>query len=165
MRRAVAAVLCAVAGSVLLTGCTPTEKHLIAIWLDGRGQPVARVRPCGDDRVSGAELLSWVTDGGGSADYPGEGWRSQAPEGFGGATFPLFAPPRSWRVRRTGTQSFVRGRSYKLSFVVHGDDSTKYASELLFSGDDLTSLKPGQVWAEDQPLSREDWDDLVGEQC
>ena len=165
MRRVVAAALCAAVGSVLLIGCTPPQKQLVAVWLDGTGQPVARLRPCGDDRASGAELRSWVTDAGGSADYPGDGWRSQIPEGFGDATFPLFAPPRSWHVRRDGTQRFARGRSYNLSFTVHDDDSTKYSSELVFSGADLTALEPGQVWAGDQPMSRDDWDDLVGDQC
>ncbi|MER6423827.1 hypothetical protein [Streptomyces sp. NPDC001137] len=164
MRRVVAAV-CVAVGSALLTGCTPPQKQLIAVWLDGNGQPVARVRPCGDDRASGVELRSWVTDDTGLADYPGNGWRSRIPEGFGDTTFPLFAPPSSWRVSWSGPQRMVRSRSYNLSFTVHDDDSMKYASELVFSGADLTALKPGEVWAGDQPMSRGDWDDLVGDQC
>ncbi|MFJ9247129.1 hypothetical protein [Streptomyces sp. NPDC101776] len=175
MRRVVVAVVGAAAGVGLLSGCSPARLPLAAAWLGTDGQPVALVKPCGHDRAGDIDLGSWTeeetADGvSGTAESPslGTGWRTPLVgppmEPFGTTTFPLFEPPRSWRTEATGPQMLAPGRTYSLTFKVYGT-GVEYTGDLYFTAKDLTSLRPGQVWADDRAMSRDDFDDLVDDKC
>jgi hypothetical protein len=99
----------------------------------------------------------------------GTGWRTPLVgpplEPFGTTTFPLFEPPRSWRTEATGPQKLAPGRTYSLTFKVFEGGGVQYTGDLYFTAKDLTSLHPGQVWADDRAMSRDDFDDLVDDKC
>ncbi|MDV9169859.1 hypothetical protein R6V09_06870 [Streptomyces sp. W16] len=118
MKRVLVAVLGAVAGSLLLDGCSPAQQSLAAVRLDGDGTPVATVRLCDGDHGSRAELSSWPTGDAGASE-PTAQQTARRPD-FGAevevstATFPLFSPPAAWHTEATGLQQLRPGRTYAL---------------------------------------------------
>ncbi|MFI6548365.1 hypothetical protein ACIBO9_34500 [Streptomyces prunicolor] len=175
MKRVVGAVVGVAAGVGLLSACSPAQLPLAAAWLGTDGQPVVLVKPCGHDRAGDIDLGSWTEEemadaASGTAESPDSetGWRTPLigppMEPFGTTTFPLFEPPRSWRTEATGPQKLAPGRTYSLTFKVLGT-GVKYTGDLYFTEKDLTSLRPGQVWADDRAMSRDDFDDLVDDSC
>lgn len=153
------AVLGAVAGGLLLGGCSPADLPLAAVWLDAGGKPVVSVRPCGDDRVRRLSL-----SGSGDEGSDDTFWRT-AGAGTGAVTFPLFSPPRSWKADRGGPQRLLTGRDYWLSGTVGQGENVDYRIVVTFAADDLTLLEPGQVWADERALSRDAFDELVDDKC
>jgi len=181
MKRVVGTVVGVAAGVGLLSACSPAQLPLAAAWLGTDGQPVVLVKPCGHDRAGDIDLGSWTeeemadvaseTAESASAESPslGTGWRTPLVgpplEPFGTTTFPLFEPPRSWRTEATGPQKLAPGRTYSLTFKVFEGGGVQYTGDLYFTAKDLTSLHPGQVWADDRAMSRGDFDDLVDDSC
>ena len=176
MKRVVGTVVGVAAGVGLLSACSPAQLPLAAAWLGTDGQPVALVKPCGHDRAGDIDLFSWTeeeTAEGASAtpESPDSdtGWQTPLVgppmEPFGTTTFPLFEPPRSWRTEATGPQKLAPGRTYSLTFKVFEGGGVQYTGDLYFTAKDLTSLHPGQVWADDRAMSRDDFDDLVDDSC
>ncbi|WP_158711557.1 hypothetical protein [Streptomyces xylophagus] len=169
MKRVVVGVVSAVAGSVLLGGCSPANLSLAAVRLDGDGTPVATLRLCDGDRGSRAELSSWPTGDAGASEPVDQqtGWRPD----FGAeievstATFPLFSPPAAWHTEATGPQRLRPGRTYALDVTGPRSGWDPYDIVVYFTTADLNRLKPGQVWADDRAMSRDDFDDLVDDAC
>lgn len=147
-------------GCLLLGGCSPAELPLAAVRLDAEGKPMVSVRPCGDDRVRGLSLSS-LEDPGASDDIY---WGTHDARS-GDVTFPLFSPPRSWNVDQRGPQRLVAGRNYWFSGVVGHGESVDYRIVVLFSSADLARLETGQVWADGRAMSREDFDESLGDKC
>jgi hypothetical protein len=59
MRERVVHGAVAAVGMLLLTGCSPELKPLVAVHLDERGTAQALLRPCdGADRVRGPQLVA-----------------------------------------------------------------------------------------------------------
>ncbi|WP_141364052.1 hypothetical protein [Streptomyces sp. 6-11-2] len=155
------------------------------------GQPVAELRPCeGSETLSGMGLESWTFEEGEAAieetsfgsvgtssasppaqagpDDPDEGrahqdsgWEAWGATNHGGVVFPLFSPPPEWRAQTFGRQALLPGRTYALTF--HGSGS--YLAHVYFTADDLASLRPGQVWADNRVMSAKDFDELVDDKC
>lgn len=83
-RRSAAAA--AVTGLALLSGCTPADLPLAAVWPGEDGRPVVTLRPCKGDQASHLLLVSWAEDAymddgrGGVTDnplaslHPGQVW-------------------------------------------------------------------------------------------
>ncbi|MFE1311721.1 hypothetical protein [Streptomyces sp. NPDC058755] len=154
------AVLGTAAGCLLLGGCSPACLSLAAVWLDADGKPVVSVRPCGDDRVRRLSLSSPEDPGTSDDSF----WETRDVRS-GDVTFPLFSPPRSWNVDRRGPQQLVAGRTYWFSGSVGHGDSVDHYIVVTFSPADLARLKPGQVWADNRAMSREDFDGSLGDTC
>ncbi|WP_158697171.1 hypothetical protein [Streptomyces hokutonensis] len=159
----------AVAGGVLLGGCSPAQQSLAAVRLDEDGTPVATVRLCDGDHGSRAELSSWPTKDAGTSEPLDQqtGWRPD----FGTAvevstaTFPLFSPPAAWHTEATGPQRLQPGRTYALDVTGPRAGSDPYDIVVYFTTADLNRLKPGQVWADSRAMSQDDFDDLVDDAC
>ncbi|MGI5458206.1 hypothetical protein ACQEWB_34520 [Streptomyces sp. CA-249302] len=161
MRRTGVAAVGAAVGSLLLAGCSPAELPLAAASLDEDGKPVVIVRPCGDDRIGPLHLVSGAGDDG--VD-PGTSWFQTTDARVGRTTFPLFSPPGSLGVRAYGPQHLSTGAGYHLD-ISGGRGWDAYNVSLSFTAEDLAGLKPGQVWADRRAMSRDDFDDLVGDRC
>ncbi|MGW2768468.1 hypothetical protein [Streptomyces sp. NPDC001275] len=156
------------------------------------GQPVAELRPCeGGETLSGMRLGSWSPEegeaaieeaslgsvgsssasqpaqadtddpDGGQADQEDSGWEARGATNHGGVVFPLFSPPTEWRAETYGRQALLPGRTYALAFRGSGS----YMAHVYFTADDLASLRPGQVWADDRAMSTKDFDELVEDKC
>ncbi|WP_329258177.1 hypothetical protein OG223_36785 [Streptomyces sp. NBC_01478] len=169
MKRVVVAVVGAVAGSVLLGGCSPADLSLAAVRLDGNGTPVATVRLCDGDHGSQAHLSSWPTahaDADEPVDQQSGWWPDYSAEvEVSTATFPLFSPPATWHTKATGPQRLQPGRTYALDVIGPRSGWDAYDIVVYFTTADLNRLKPGQVWADDRAMSQDDFDDLVDDSC
>lgn len=188
----VCAAACLALGLTMVSGCSPPDHPLVAVRTGNDGQPVAELRPCeGGETLSGMGLASWTLDegeaaleeaslgsiGSSSASRPAEtgtddpdedqalkedsGWEAWGATNHGGVVFPLFSPPPEWRVQTFGTQTLLPGRTYSLRFRVSGG----YMAHAYFTADDLASLQPGQVWADDRAMSARDFGELVDDKC
>ncbi|SNX64249.1 hypothetical protein SAMN06272735_6065 [Streptomyces sp. TLI_55] len=161
MRRVGVAVLGAVAGALLLSGCTAVDLPLAAVRIGADGQPWALIRPCGDDSYlepdlegragrteSGAVASGWSTDG----------------EAEGDAEFPLFTPPPAWTAQPVGAQRLLSDHTYVLAFghYVTGDS---YNGIVTFTAADLATLEAGQVWADGRPMSLGEFEELAEGSC
>ncbi|MFE7232994.1 hypothetical protein ACFVAF_20505 [Streptomyces sp. NPDC057596] len=154
------------------------------------GQPVAELRPCeGGETLSGMGLESWTSEegeaafeeaslgpvgsssasqpagtddpDGGQAHEEDSGWEAWGATNHGGVVFQLFSPPPGWRAQTFGRQALLPGRTYALTFRGSGS----YLAHVYFTADDLASLRPGQVWADDRAMSTKDFDELVDDKC
>lgn len=170
MRR-VCGAACLVLGLVAVSGCSPADLPLIAVRNGGDGQPVVELRPCEEgETLSGMRLGSWSPEEGkaDTEDPDGDrarqadsGWETGEAKNHGSAVFPLFSPPPKWRTQAYGRQALLPGRTYSLSFRGSGS----YTAHVYFSADDLASLRPDQVWADDRAMSTEDFAELVEDTC
>ncbi|MFC7258057.1 hypothetical protein [Streptomyces lutosisoli] len=169
MRRTGVAVVGAVAGCLLLGGCSPAQLPLAAVWLNGDGTPVATVRLCGGDHGSRAELHSWPTSHAGASETDAQdtGWGPEIGEQVevSTATFPLFSPPAAWHTEASGPQRLLPGRSYALDVAGPRSGWSPYDVWVYFTTEDLNRLKPGQVWADGRAMSRDAFEDLVDDKC
>ncbi|MGW0908807.1 hypothetical protein [Streptomyces sp. NPDC002853] len=95
------------------------------------------------------------------ADQDDSGWETGEAKNRGSVVFPLFSPPPNWHAQTYGEQTLLPDRTYSLSF--RGSDS--YKAHVYFTADDLASLRPGQVWADDRAMSTEDFTELVDDRC
>ncbi len=188
----VCAAACLTLGLTMVSGCSPPDRPLVAVRNGNDGQPVAELRPCeGGEILSGMRLGSWTLDEGEAAveeaplgsigpsstsrhaatgtDDPDEdqaleedsGWEAWGATNHGGVVFPLFSPPPEWRVQTFGRQTLLPDRTYALRF--HGAGG--YMAHVYFTADDLASLQPGQVWADDRAMSAGDFGELVDDKC
>ncbi|MFF1400157.1 hypothetical protein ACFVZD_41100 [Streptomyces sp. NPDC058287] len=97
----------------------------------------------------------------GQAHQEDSGWETGGAKNHGGVVFPLFSPPPAWRAHTYGRQAVLPGRTYALEF--HGSGS--YMAHVYFTADDLASLRPGQVWADDRAMSPKEFAELVDDEC
>ncbi|WP_405984661.1 hypothetical protein [Streptomyces sp. NBC_00872] len=189
MRRAITAVTGALCTAVLLTGCSPPDLRLAALWKGEDGRWWAELRPCGDDLLNSPHLSGWPTEetetagsetagseaaGSGGSPSPepepeptiddSTGWRTWSMTPTGRVRFPLFEPPESWRAEATGPQELRPGYTYGLTFRV-GADSSVYRGSVFASTEELATLRPGQVWADGRAMSMDEFDDVVADQC
>ncbi|MFE4172075.1 hypothetical protein ACFRR7_08465 [Streptomyces sp. NPDC056909] len=187
MRRAITAVTGALCTAVLLTGCSPPDLGLAALWKGEDGRWWAELRPCGDDLLNSPHLSSWPTEeteatgseaagteaavtGGSPSPEPepdiddSTGWRAWSMTPTGRARFPLFEPPESWRAEVTGPREPRPGHTYALTFRAGADDRV-YLGSVFASTEELATLGPGQVWADGRAMSMDEFDDVVADQC
>ncbi|MEV6759011.1 hypothetical protein [Streptomyces sp. NPDC051214] len=162
MRRMCGAA-CLTLGLIMVSGCSPADLPLIAVRNGNDGQPVVDLRPCEEgETLSEAHLVSWTPEKGEATnDGKDSGWGAGAVKTHGSGVFPLFSPPPAWHARPHGTQELMSGRTYSLSFKGSGS----YQAHVYFTADDLASLRPGQVWADDRAMSTEDFAELVDDKC
>jgi hypothetical protein len=78
--------------------------------------------------------------------------------------FPLFSPPAEWRAKVSGPQTLRPGHDYKLLFG-DPDDSYAYAGIVRFRAGYLEGLVPGEVWADDRAMPREEFEELADDAC
>ncbi|WP_229703430.1 hypothetical protein [Streptomyces albiflavescens] len=156
-----AAVLGVSAGALLLSGCGAVDLPLAAVRMGTDGAPRALIRPCGDDTYRGAALDGRPRSGG-KGPATG-GWDTKGEHG-GDAAFPLFTPPADWKARHRGTQRLLPDHRYTLSFhhYVTGDS---YNGVVEFTAEDITALKPGQVWADGRAMSPGEFEKLAEDSC
>ncbi|MFF8847065.1 hypothetical protein ACF08N_30855 [Streptomyces sp. NPDC015127] len=149
-------------GLLLLTGCSPEQKPLVAVRLDAEGTAQVLLRPCdGDDRVRGPQLV--VTPAGEERTGDNEsGWDADGRNRI--ADFPLFAPPAEWKAKVSGPQTLRPGYDYDLRF---GDPDNTYAyiGVVHFRAPYLQALEPGEVWADDRAMPREEFEELADDAC
>ncbi|MEU8622890.1 hypothetical protein [Streptomyces sp. NPDC048623] len=159
-------------GLALLSGCTPAQLPLAAVWIGPDGRPVAELRMCAPEhQAARVSLGSWPTqntDGDASTseipDPLPSGWSSRRPERLDRMVFPLFSPSSDWQVDAEGIQELRPGRTYALDyFGPRGSDT--YDGVVYFTSEDLANLRPDEVWADSRAMSRESFDDLVDDAC
>ncbi|MFI8535899.1 hypothetical protein ACIGMX_37290 [Streptomyces aquilus] len=170
MRRVGVAMAGAVAGGLLLGGCSPAHLSLVGVWLDTDGRPLARVRPCDGDQSAGVTLRAYPDDRNGGRGRRGHqasnGWSAPAVPALADTTFPLFAPPDSWHPETVGPQQMLSRATYTLEFTAYEhEDFVDYVGEVTFSAADLAGLERGEVWADGRAMSPEAFEDLVGDAC
>ncbi|MFI8535898.1 hypothetical protein ACIGMX_37285 [Streptomyces aquilus] len=165
MLRRGAAAVGAMAGALLLSGCGAEVLPLVAVQLDAAGAAEVVLRPCGDDLVQGLGL-----DGTTAAEADSDsarnrsGWRAPDRLRPDDAEFPLFSPPGDWHVRPAGEQRLVPGYTYRLAFG-KAEFDYEYTGIVAFTADDLATLAPGQVWADDRPMSLGEFEELAEGSC
>ncbi|MFE7763710.1 hypothetical protein [Streptomyces sp. NPDC057438] len=165
MLRRVLAVVGAVGGAVLLSGCGPEVLPLAGVTVGGDGSPRVLVRPCGDATYTAPALAAWS---GSREDEPGEDetdttvWERDG-EWSGDAEFPLFSPPAAWDAEPRGEQRLLAGHTYEFAFHAHTDDQVNGA--VTFTGADLAKLKPGRVWADERVMSAKEFEERTERAC
>jgi hypothetical protein len=162
MKRAVVAVVGAVAGCLLLGGCGAEVLPLAAVRLDTDGAPLAVLRPCGDDLVQGLSLVG--APAGTDSGRNRSGWKVPGKRHGTDAEFPLFSPPSAWRARAIGQQRLVPDYTYELGFG-KAEFNYEYTGTVTFRAADLATLKPGQVWADDRAMSLGEFEKLAEDSC
>jgi hypothetical protein len=162
MRRTGPAVAGAVAGCLLLSGCGAVDLPLAGIRVGADGAPHALIRPCGDDTYRKPSLDGWA---GAADDGPATtGWDVRKEKLGGDAEFPLFSPPVAWQARHRGEQRLLPKHHYALAFW-HYVTSDSYNGIVEFSTEQITALKPGQVWADDRAMSLDEFEKLAEDSC
>ncbi|WP_405730869.1 hypothetical protein OG885_14110 [Streptomyces sp. NBC_00028] len=158
-------VVGAVVGALLLSGCGAEVLPLVAVRLDAAGTAEAVLRPCGDDLVQGLSL-SGTTAGEADSDSARDrsGWRAPGRLRPDDAEFPLFSPPGDWHVSPAGEQRLVPGYTYELAFG-KAEFNYEYTGIVTFTADDLSALRPGQVWADGRPMSLGEFEGLAEDSC
>jgi hypothetical protein len=161
-RRGVAGVVGVVAGCLLLSGCAAVDLPLAGIRLGADGVPYALIRPCGDDSYQSPSL-----DGSAAGAQGGPvttGWDVRKEKLSGDAEFPLFSPPTAWQARHRGEQRLLPKHEYSLIFghYITGDS---YNGIVEFSAEQITALKPGQVWADGKAMSLGEFEKLAEDSC
>ncbi|MFV5997813.1 hypothetical protein ACNPQM_36905 [Streptomyces sp. NPDC056231] len=150
----------ALSGAVVLalSGCSPEERLLVAVYVDEHGTAQALLRSCDDDgQVRGPWLRGTFTtkseeptagavEGFGAAapetEEPWIGWRARGINTA--ADFPLFAPPAQWRADTRGQQNLQPGYTYELTFG-DPDDAYVYNGAMTFDATQLARVKSGEV--------------------
>ncbi|MDV9169858.1 hypothetical protein R6V09_06865 [Streptomyces sp. W16] len=151
-----------VVGCLLLSGCTAEDLPLAGVRLGADGAPHALIRPCGDDSYQTPSLDGWA---GGIDDGPvTTGWDVRKENLRGDADFPLFSPPAAWRARHRGEQRLLPKHHYSLRFG-HYITSDSYNGIVDFTTEQITALKPGQVWADDKAMSLGEFEKLAEDSC
>jgi hypothetical protein len=166
MGRRGVAVAGVVVGVGLLTGCGAELLPLVAVRLDAAGSAEVVLRPCGDDLVQGFTLASAPAGEEVRWDNPRNpsGWKAPGKREGADAEFPLFSPPRDWKVRTMGEQRLLPSHSYELAFG-KGEFNYEYTGTVTFSAADLATLEPGQVWADDRAMSLGEFEELAEDSC
>ncbi|MEU7282911.1 hypothetical protein AB0A69_29650 [Streptomyces sp. NPDC045431] len=168
------------AGALLLsvTGCSPEQRPLVAVYVDQRGVPYALLRSCDDDgRVRGPGLrgtLARGTEGAAPDEARGsapaeplaeDSWTGWDTRGHHeAADFPLFAPPSSWSAETRGPQSLQPAHSYELAFA-DPDDSYAYTASVTFDARELAALPTGQVLTGQGAMPSGAFEDLARQAC
>ncbi|WDN55148.1 hypothetical protein [Streptomyces clavuligerus] len=180
-RAGVAAALCGVALSGT-TGCSPAERTLVAVLVDGSGTPHALLRPCdGGDRVRAPwlhgtpeadaperqetregteEETGQETGAAGGREWSGWETRGTHPA----ADFPLFTPPAPWRAEIRGPRSALPDHSYELGFA-DPDDSYAYRALVTFDAAGLDRLADGEVLTRRGVMSRSAFEEAARRAC
>ncbi|MBK6017700.1 hypothetical protein [Streptomyces sp. MBT53] len=161
-RRGAAAVAGVVAGGLLLSGCGAVDLPLAGVRLGADGVPHALIRPCGDDDYQSPSLDGWAR---GIDDGPvTTGWDVRKEKLTGDAEFPLFSPPAAWKARHRGARQLQPKYHYSMSFghYITGDS---YNGVVDFTTEQITALKPGQVWADDKAMSLGEFEKLAENSC
>ncbi|WP_309500429.1 hypothetical protein [Streptomyces shenzhenensis] len=156
-----AAVLGTAAGALLLSGCGAVDLPLAGVQAGADGSPYALIRPCGDDHYQGLALDGWAR---GTRERPvTTGWDAKG-ERSGDARFPLFSPPGTWRARHRGAQKLLPRHHYTLSFghYLTGDSYNGIAD---FTTEQITALRPGQVWADGRVMGLGEFEKLAEDSC
>ncbi|WP_405730867.1 hypothetical protein OG885_14105 [Streptomyces sp. NBC_00028] len=170
MRRAGLVAVGVTVGGLLLGGCGPAHHSLIGVWLDTDGRAMARVRPCDGDQSGSVRLRAYPDEREGGRGRRGHqavnGWSAAALPALADTTFPLFAPPDAWHPDTVGPQRLLSNATYGLEFTAYEhEDFVDYVGEVTFSTDDLAGLERDEVWADGRAMSREAFDELVGDAC
>ncbi|WP_351223400.1 hypothetical protein [Streptomyces sp. NPDC002133] len=162
MRRRITRVVCAAAGAVLLTGCSPEQLSLVAVHVDEDGTPQVLLRPCDDAEVVRGPSLHVVPAGEEETDANRSGRHARGKRRV--VDFPLFAPPPEWQAEVSGPQMLRPGHEYELTF---GDPDDDYACNgtVTFRAKYLEALEPGEVWAAGQAMPREEFEDFTSFTC
>jgi hypothetical protein len=155
----------AVAGALLLSGCSAEVLPLVAVRLDAAGTAEAVLRPCGDDLVQALSLTGTTAEEAGSDSARNRsGWRTPGRLRPEDAEFPLFSPPGDWHVRPAGEQRLVPGYTYELAFG-KAEFNYEYTGLVAFTAHDLATLHPGQVWADGRSMSLGEFEELAEDSC
>ncbi|WP_216591872.1 hypothetical protein [Streptomyces brasiliscabiei] len=165
MRRRVLAVVGAVAGAVLLSGCSAEDLPLAAVTVDADGTPRVLMRPCDDDSYEAPALSGWA---GAYEDEPSDDetdttlWAADG-EWSGDREFPLFSPPGAWKAEVRGERRLRSGHAYRFVFYGQTDDYANGA--VAFTTEDLGRLASGQVWADYRAMSVAEFEELASDSC
>lgn len=156
------------AGTVLVTagllaGCSPAQLDLIAVYNGDDGRPWVMLAPCGKDTITSVEFQSRPKGNPiGPTDEPS--WKSRRfTPGIGGGSFPLFSPPASWNAVVKGEQQVLPDFRYSVSF--YSPDDGAYYGNGFFAAEDLAGLKPGEVWAAGEAMTRQEFRDHRSDTC
>ncbi len=182
-------------GAVVLTttACSPIERPLAAVYVDGRGVPQALLRSCDEDGRVRAPWLHGVAvrttetedgtrpeasgteddtrnDNGNDTENDngndtGNDWIGWESSGMHkAADFPLFSPPAHWPAETRGPQSLQPGYRYDLRFG-DPDDSYEYAGTVWFDADRLARVPAGRVLTLGGVMTREAFEEAARKAC
>ncbi|MFI6459851.1 hypothetical protein [Streptomyces sp. NPDC050528] len=160
--RGAAAVLGTVAGALVLSGCAAVDLPLAGIRLGADGAPYALIRPCGDDSYQSPSLDGTTASAQGGPVTTG--WDVRKEKLRGDVEFPLFSPPAAWQARHRGEQRLLPKHTYSLVFghYITGDS---YNGIVEFTTEQITALRPGQVWADGKAMSLGEFEKLAEDSC
>ncbi|MEU9915727.1 hypothetical protein [Streptomyces sp. NPDC051001] len=161
-RAGVAALVGAVGGAMLLSGCGASLLPLVAVRLDASGAPQALLRPCGDDLIQGLRLTGAPAEE--DSDENLSGWETSGKRTGEDIGFPLFEPPAAWHARPAGQQRLAPAYTYRLAFG-KAEFNYEYTGTVMFRTADLAALEPGQVWADDRVMSLGEFEELAEDSC
>ncbi|WP_407837068.1 hypothetical protein ACE1OC_12460 [Streptomyces sp. DSM 116496] len=150
-------------GLVLLNSCGGHPVlDLAAVYRDGSGRIMVELGQCGKKVDARGPTLT-VTPDEGDTTYWGTGRDPGRP-----GPFLLFAPPGAWAVKGKpgGPRALEPRHGYNLHFTVLEDGHrVRYTSSSDFRREDIDSLRPGQLWANGEAMSRERFRAHVTSEC
>ncbi|MFE9685783.1 hypothetical protein [Streptomyces sp. NPDC006285] len=166
----------AVALALLVGGCSPAERPLVAIGKGPAGDVRALLRPCSDDDpVREVVLLRNDEERGKEGGEKGgeadpavlDHWSGRPPgPATGEQEFSLLSLPKGWRGGGAGSATkLASDGNYSLSFVVGPDDTVRYKGVTRFTRADVEDLAPGQWWADGRAMSRAEFRKQADDAC
>ncbi|MFB6516846.1 hypothetical protein [Streptomyces sp. NPDC056401] len=150
-------------GLVLLNSCDGLPVlDLAAVYRDDSGRIMVELGQCGSTVDARGPTLVVTPDEGDTTYWP----TGREP----GRTdpFPLFAPPGAWAVKGKpgGPRALEPRHGYSLHFTVLEDGHrVRYTSSSDFRREDIDSLRPGQLWAKGEAMSRDRFRAYIRDAC
>ncbi|RFC70912.1 hypothetical protein [Streptomyces sp. AcE210] len=156
-----------VALALLVVGCSPAERPLVAIGKGPDGDVRALLRPCSDDDHVREVVFLRSDERGDRADRAAlDGWSAQPPGSVTGEQeFSLFSPPKGWLGKAGSVTKLASGGDYSVGFVVGPDEIVRYKGLTRFTGADIEGLAPGQWWADGKAMSRAEFRAQADDAC
>jgi hypothetical protein len=165
------------AGSALLTGCSPPQLPLVAARVTAEGDPELLLRACkgvtyeGDLKISdltryrGIDLIATphASVPPPAPGAPGPDITLSFPSGSKGAqTVRPFRPPTGWVVKESpADRTLTPEHDYYVTFR-QSDATTGIVS---FTPEDLATLRPGEVWADNRAMTEAEFTGLATRKC
>lgn len=164
--------------ALLAAGCSPPERPLVAVGTGPNGDVRVLLRPCGNAHMEEVRV-SHVNDGAHRADSEFlDGWTARPPQSvIGEQEISVYRPPKAWHgevrtASKVGTAKKLSSKGrYAVEFLIGRWSSqdrvttVKYSGVNYFEAADIEGLAPGQWWADDQAMSRAEFQGQADDAC
>ncbi|MGW6273857.1 MULTISPECIES: hypothetical protein [unclassified Streptomyces] len=152
---------------LLVAGCSPPERPLVAIGKGPDAEIWALLRTCSDDDPLREVELSRYDEKGDAVEPGALGDWSARPSGpiNGEKRVSLFRLPRGWQGEAVSAVKLASKGEYSMSFTVGPDEVVRYKGVVHFTAADVRSLAPGQWWADGKAMSRAEFRATADDAC